>query len=159
MLNDYVHLSRKEIISGEKTFTQIPNVNGNIILTSADKNIIYKWCKDEPDFGVGASKGFNTVYTAEQDGWLLFNTHIKTSANYITPQSALQIYGSVGGQVVFGHLLATNWDNSSNTVQNDTMNTLLVRVYKGQQYKLYQDYARGSANILSYNLIFFPLKI
>ena len=127
------------------------------LLKRSDRGEIIGW--DRPNLTISGSqlKGYNTVYTAEEDGWVQFNTHVQCTVNYLSPTSYIQVYGIIDEINVFGHMLRCNWDGGVNTVGTATMQSLITRIYRGQTYKLYTYQATGSASVVSYELRFNPL--
>lgn len=127
------------------------------LLKRSDRGEIIEW--DRPNLTQSGSqlKGYNTVYIAEEDGWVQFNTHVQCTANYLTPTSYIQVYGIIDEINVFGHMLRCNWDGGVNTVGSATMQTLITRIYRGQTYKLYTQAQTGNSSVVSYELRFIPL--
>ena len=127
------------------------------LLKRSDRGEIIGW--DRPNLTISGSqlKGYNTVYTAEEDGWVQFNTHVQCTTNYLTPTSYIQVYGIIDEINVFGHMLRCNWDGGVNTVGSATMQTLITRIYRGQTYKLYTQAQTGNSSVVSYELRFIPL--
>lgn len=127
------------------------------LLKRSDRGEIIEW--DRPNLTISGSqqKGYNTVYTAEEDGWVQFNTHVQCTVNYLSPTSYIQVYGIIDEINVFGHMLRCNWDGGGNTVGTATMQTLITRIYRGQTYKMYTYKATGNTSIVSYELRFIPL--
>lgn len=127
------------------------------LLKRSDRGEIIEW--DRPNLTISGSqlKGYNTVYIAEEDGWVQFNTHVQCTANYLTPTSYIQVYGIIDEINVFGHMLICNWDGGVNTVVSATMQTLITRIYRGQTYKLYTQAQTGNVSVVSYELRFIPL--
>lgn len=127
------------------------------LLKRSDRGEIIEW--DRPNLTQSGSqlKGYNTVYIAEEDGWVQFNSHVQCTANYLTPTSYIQVYGIIDEINVFGHMLRCNWDGGGNTVGSATMQTLITRIYRGQTYKLYTQAQTGNSSVVSYELRFIPL--
>ena len=127
------------------------------LLKRSDRGEIIGW--DRPNLTISGSqlKGYNTVYTAEEDGWVQFNTHVQCPANYLTPTSYIQVYGIIDEINVFGHMLSCNWDGAQNTVNIATMQSLITKIYRGQTYRLYTHKQSGNPSIVSYELRFIPL--
>lgn len=127
------------------------------LLKRSDRGEVIEW--DRPNLTLSGSqlKGYNTVYIAEEDGWVQFNTHLQCISNYITPTSYIQVYGIIDEINVFGHMLRCNWDGGGNTVVTATMQTLITRIYRGQTYRLYTNNVTGNTSIVSYELRFIPL--
>lgn len=127
------------------------------LLKRSDRGEIIEW--DRPNLTQSGSqlKGYNTVYIAEEDGWVQFNSHVQCTANYLTPTSYIQVYGIIDEINVFGHMLRCNWDGGVNTVGSATMQTLITRIYRGQTYKLYTQAQTGNSSVVSYELRFIPL--
>lgn len=127
------------------------------LLKRSDRGEIIEW--DRPNLTQSGSqlKGYNTVYIAEEDGWVQFNSHVQCTANYLTPTSYIQVYGIIDEINVFGHMLRCNWDGGGNTVGSATMQTLITRIYRGQTYKLYTQTQTGNSSVVSYELRFIPL--
>lgn len=117
---------------------------------------------DEPDLSAPNGIPYNTEYVIKEPGWVYFNTHLRCASNYQNPTSSIQVYGKIidndAPVSVYGNLLGTKWDGSSNTITNDNMTTLFVRVYPGQRVKLHTQSSAGSAAVASYQCIFYPLK-
>ena len=127
------------------------------LLKRSDRGEIIEW--DRPNLTQSGSqlKGYNTVYIAEEDGWVQFNSHVQCTANYLTPTSYIQVYGIIDEINVFGHMLRCNWDGGGNTVGTATMQTLITRIYRGQTYRLYTNNVTGNTSVVSYELRFIPL--
>ena len=127
------------------------------LLKRSDRGEIIEW--DRPNLTQSAwqLKAYNTLYIAEEDGWVYFNTHLACSSSYITPTSYIQVYGIIDEINVFGHMLINNWDGPQYTVGTATMQTLITRIYRGQTYKMYTYKATGNTSIVSYELRFIPL--
>lgn len=127
------------------------------LLKRSDRGEIIEW--DRPNLTQSGSqlKGYNTVYIAEEDGWVQFNSHVQCTANYLTPTSYIQVYGIIDEINVFGHMLRCNWDGGGNTVGSATMQTLITKIYRGQTYKLYTQAQTGNSSVVSYELRFIPL--
>lgn len=126
------------------------------LLKRSDRGEIIEW--DRPNLTISGSqlKGYNTVYIAEEDGWVQFNTHLQCTSNYITPTSYIQVYGIIDEINVYGHFVNTSWDGSANTVTVANMHTLITKVYKGQTYKIYT-HDSNNGSVVSYELRFIPL--
>lgn len=126
------------------------------LLKRSDRGEIIEW--DRPNLTQSGSqlKGYNTVYIAEEDGWIQFNSHVQCTANYLTPTSYIQVYGIIDEINVFGHMLRCNWDGPQYTVGTATMQTLITRIYRGQTYRIYTQAQTGNASVVSYELRFIP---
>lgn len=156
-VGDMVYLGRLVKTSTTGSITAI-SLNTFKVLTPPEIAVL-----DEPDLSAGMSLGYNTEYLVKEPGWVYFNTHLRVSANYNNPVSSIQVYGKLidndAALSIYGNLLGTRWDGSSNTVINDNMTTLFARVYPGQRVKLHTQSVSGNASVASYELGFYPLKM
>lgn len=128
------------------------------LLKRSDRGEIIEW--DRPNLTQSAwqLKAYNTLYIAEEDGWVYFNTHLRANANvFNNGSSGIQVYGIIDEINVYGHMVNTSWDGSGNTVTVANMHTLITKVYKGQTYKIYTHYLGTGATVVSYQLAFIPL--
>ena len=126
------------------------------LLKRSDRGEIIEW--DRPNLTLSAwqLKAYNTLFIAEEDGWVYFNTHLKCISNYRIPSSYIQVYGVIDEINVFGHMLRCNWDGPQYTVNIATMQSLITRIYRGQTYRLYTYKQTGNPSIVSYELRFIP---
>lgn len=128
------------------------------LLKRSDRGEIIEW--DRPNLTQSAwqLKAYNTLYIAEEDGWVYFNTHLRANANvFNNGSSGIQVYGIIDEINVYGHMVNTSWDGSGNTVTVANMHTLITKVYKGQTYKIYTHDLGTGATVVSYQLAFIPL--
>lgn len=144
-----VSLNEGQIIS-------LYNYETTDLLKRSDRGEIIEW--DRPNLTQSAwqLKAYNTLYIAEEDGWVLFNTHLRANANVFNNGSGgIQVYGIIDEINVYGHMVNTSWDGSGNTVTVANMHTLITKVYKGQTYKIYTHDSNGGS-VVSYQLAFIP---
>lgn len=146
-----VNFSSAGVIGSISTFNTVD------LLKRSDAGEIVRL--DEPDFTKGASKSYDTLYTAEQDGWVWFASETYAAVNYTISNhiSTINSVGNINGVSVFLCRNGVSWDGSANTVTNYSGNHGLYRIYKGQTYNMYSMIA-GSAYVTAYSLIFYPLK-
>lgn len=155
-IGDQVYLGQLNKTSNSASITSL-SLAPFKILTPYEQETL-----DEPDLSAPISIPYNTEYVIKEPGWVYFNTHLRCASNYNNPTSSIQVYGRVidnDKQVsVYGNLLGTKWDGSSNTVTNDNMTSLFIRVYPGQRVKLLTTTTSGNATVASYECNFYPLK-
>lgn len=139
--------------NGTANITNISLVNTVSIATRADIH------DAPPDLSRAETKSFNTNYTAQEDGWLQSNSRLRASCSIqVGNPSNINVATVIDELVVYNNRAQCTWDGSGNTVQVVTESANLVRVYRGQTYKMYQTEVLNSGVILSTNLKFFPLK-
>ena len=125
------------------------------LLKRSDRREIIEW--DRPNLTAGITKLFNTTYTAEEDGWLQSLTILvaQTSASAGT-SSTIDVSTTIDGVEVY-HNKAQIVNPSGVAVDTATQTANIVRIHKGQQYRMFQSYKAGTSNIHAHALTFYPL--
>lgn len=125
------------------------------LLKRSDRGEIIEW--DRPNLTAGITKLFNTTYTAEEDGWLQSLTILvaQTSASAGT-SSTIDVSTTIDGVEVY-HNKAQIVNTSGAAVETATQTANIVRIHKGQQYRMFQSYKAGTSNIQAHALTFYPL--
>lgn len=125
------------------------------LLKRSDRGEIIEW--DRPNLTAGITKLFNTTYTAEEDGWLQSLTILvaQTSASAGT-SSTIDVSTTIDGIEVY-HNKAQIVNTSGAAVETATQTANIVRIHKGQQYRMFQSYKAGTSNIQAHALTFYPL--
>ena len=125
------------------------------LLKRSDRREIIEW--DRPNLTAGITKLFNTTYTAEEDGWLQSLTILvaQTSAS-AGSSSTIDVSTTIDGVEVY-HNKAQIVNSSGAAVDTATQTANIVRIHKGQQYRMFQSYKAGTSNIQAHVLTFYPL--
>ena len=120
-----------------------------------------------PDFANGESRAYNTLYQASANGWLYSYSTLFAAANATNfgADNDIAITTHVGdssdlsvSQAVYFNRARCTWDDSTHTVSIRTGNATLVRVYKGQYYKMYTQVQTSGTSIEDAVFVFYPCK-
>ncbi len=119
--------------------------------------ILQSKLNDMPDFSNGQLKVYNTLYTAEEDGWIYLSSTLEAGNNPgVKATGTIDISTVIDSQEVY-HNKAQVSSNLSTIVRVATQTSTITRIFKGQTYKMYSPYSQGSYTINNTTLIFYPL--